>query len=290
MLTLLAIINKASGPYWNLLRKKLAKEKIAPLTITHSSNLIGHPIGILILIFSGMFLLPNDPLFYIFWFALIAISAIVSIFIILGLLETKFFTTQIIGSLGFISSSVFANIFLGEQLNAIKIFCLFLSILGVVFFAWPKKVDHFFAFDRGIVFTILAVILGGIASVLYKLATFHVIGFGSLLAGRFVVDLIGWTIVWLISMWIIKKNPISDLTNLARKKSGQIFVIGVACLTLLDAWLIYKLPVSTLAMIGTLAFPVSYFISYFKYKEKITPLMWLGTICIIISIILFILA
>jgi drug/metabolite transporter (DMT)-like permease len=220
---------------------------------------------------------------------MIALSAIVSIFIILGLLETKFFTTQIIGSLGFVSSSVFANIFLGEQLNILKVFCLFLAILGVVFFTWPKKTRNFFAFDRGIVFTILAVILGGITSVLYKLATFHVSGYGALLTGRFIGDLIGWTIVWLISMWVIKRNPVSDLDNLARKKSGQIFVLGLAVFTLLDSWLIYKLSVSTLAMIGTLAFPVSYFLSYFKYREQITPLMWLGTICIVLSVILFIL-
>ena len=290
MLTLLTIFDKASGPCWNALRKRLAKEKIAPLTITHAPNLIGHPIGILILVFSGMFLLPKDPLFFLFWFGMIALSSIVSIFIILGLLETKFFTTQIIGSLGFVSSSVCASIFLGEHLGAIKIFCLFLAILGVIFFAWPKELNHFFAFDRGIVFTILAVILGGITSVLYKAATFHVSGFGALLTGRFIGDLIGWTIAWLISMWIIKRNPISDLANLAHKKSGRIFVVGLTITTLIDAWVIYKLPVTTVAMIGTLAFPVMYFLSYFKYKEKITVKMWIGTLCIISSIILFLMA
>lgn len=287
MLTFLTIISKGSGPYWNMIRKQLAEEKIAPLTITHAPNLIGHPIGILLLIFLGMFVLPTDPMFFLFWFGMITISSVVSIFIILGLLKTKFYTTQIIGSLGFVSSAVFASLFLGEQLTSIKIFCLLLAVLGVIFFSWPKTTDKFFAFDQGIIFTVLAVILGGLASVLHKFSTFHVSSPSALFTGRFIGDLIGWTLVWLVSMWIIKRNPVNDLSNLIRKQHGKIFIVGVIVSTFIDSWLVYKLPISTIAMVGTITFPVSYFLSSFKYKERITPLMWLGTICIIVSIILF---
>jgi drug/metabolite transporter (DMT)-like permease len=290
MLTFITIISKGSGPYWNTIRKQLATEKIAPLTITHAPNLIGHPIGILLLISLGMFVLPTDPMFFLFWFGTIAISAIVNIFIILGLLKTKFFTTQIIGSLGFVSSAIFASLFLGEQLTTIKIFCLFLAILGVVFFSWPKKAGKLFAFDQGVIFTLLAVFLGGLASVLHKSATFHVSNPSAFFTGRFVGDLIGWTLVWLVSMWIIKRNPVTDLTNLVHKQHGKIFIIGVVASTFIDSWLIYKLPISTIAIIGTIAFPVSYFLSSFKYKEHITFLMWLGTISIISSIVLFLIA
>lgn len=289
MLTLLTILSKASGPYWNMYRRRLAEEKITALTITHAPNLIGHPIGVAILILLGMFVLPTDPLFFLYWFGLIVVAAIISIFIILGLLETKFFTTQIIGSLGFVSSSICAAIFLNEDLNVWAIFSLCLAVVGVIFFSWQKNEGKIFAFDRGMIFTILAVVLGGFASVLHKLATFHVSSYSALFTGRFVVDLIGWTLIWLIGMLIIRRNPIKDLTSLVQKPHGKIFIVGIVTTTFIDSWLIYNLPITTIAILGTIAFPVTYFISNYKYKERITPFMWIGTLCILSSVILFLL-
>jgi hypothetical protein len=287
MLTLLTIISKASGPYWNMLRRRLAEEKIAPLTITHAPNLIGHPIGIIILVLLGMFALPTDPLFFLYWSGLIVMAAIINIFIILGLLETKFFTTQVIGSLGFVSSSICATFFLNERLNAWAIFALCLAVFGVILFSWRKNDGKIFVFDRGMIFTILAVVLGGFSSILHKLATFHVSSYRALFTGRFIGDLIVWTLVWLIGMTIIKKNPARDLTAMIKKRHGKIFILGVIFVTLIDSYLIYKLPVTTIAMLGTIAFPVTYFISDKKYKEHITRSMWLGTLCIVSSIIIF---
>lgn len=290
MLALLTILNKASGPYWNTLKKQLAQEKVQPLTITVAPSLVAHPISILVLILLGMFALPTQGAFYLFWFGMIIISAIVSIFTILGLLETKFFTTQVIGSLGFVSSSIFAAIFLKENLNSWTILSILLAVMGVILFSW-KKHDHsinLFAFDRGMVFTIIAVLLSGLATVLYKFATFHVSGYAQLFTGRFVGDLIGWTTVWLIVLLVVKKNPARDLKLMLEKSHGWVFIIGTTVTTFIDAWLIYSLPVTTISILGTIAFPIMYFISYFKYKEKITPFMWLGTLCIVSSIIIFI--
>jgi drug/metabolite transporter (DMT)-like permease len=109
---------------------------------------------------------------------MIAISGVISTFVILGLLQTKFFTTQIIGSLGFVSSSLCAAFFLGEELHAGKIVALCVAVVGVVIFSW-KGSEHKLALDRGMIFTILAVLLSGFASILYKLATFHVPDYGS---------------------------------------------------------------------------------------------------------------
>jgi len=269
------------------LRRRLAEEKISALTITHAPNLVGHPIGIVILILLGMFVLPTDPMFFLYWFGMIVIAAIVSVFVILGLLETKFFTTQIIGSLGFVSSSICAAIFLGERLNAWAVFALCLAVFGVVLFSWKKKEEKIFEFDRGMVFTILAVLLGGFSSVLHKLSMFHVSGYSALFTGRFVGDLIGWTVVWLVGMAIIRRNPVRDLGSLVKKQHGKLYILGIIVTTFIGSYLIYNLPVTTISILGTVAFPVTYFISNYKYKEHITPFMWLGTLCIVSSIILF---
>jgi drug/metabolite transporter (DMT)-like permease len=289
MFPLLTILTKIVEPYFSMFRKELAKDDIAPLTITHSPNLIGHPLGIILLLSLGMFILPTDFHFFLYWFGMIVISGVVSTFAILGLLETKFFTAQVIGSLGFVSSAICAHFFLKEPLGVWTIISLCIAVIGVLFFSCNKDGKKALVFDRGTIFIIIAVALGGFSSVLYKLATTHVTGPAMLFTGRFVGDLIGWTIVWLISLCIIKKNPISDLGSLLKKSHGRMYVIGVIITTGIDALLFYHLPVTSLSILGTITFPVMYLISYFKYKERITPLMWFGTFCIISSIILFLL-
>ena len=213
MFTLITILTKASVPYWNMYKRRLGEEGIAPLTIAHVPNLIGHPIGIALLFLTGLFLLPTDLLFYIYWVALVIIAAIVGIFTILGLLETKFFTTQVIHSLGFVSSSICAVIFLNEKLNGWTVFALILGVLGVIFFSYKKSENRFFVFDRGTIFTILAVVLAGFSSIFYKLASFHVPNTFAFFTGRFVVDLIVWTIIWIFGLWMVGKNPFKDFSS-----------------------------------------------------------------------------
>jgi drug/metabolite transporter (DMT)-like permease len=288
MLILLTVLNKIAGPYWNTLRKSLAEKGNAPITIAHAPNLITHPIGIAILAFMGIFALPRDHLFFFFWFGMIIIAAITTTFSILGLLQAKFFATQVIGSLGFAASLLFASFLLGETMSRMQIFSLCLAVAGVILFLLPKKREDYFVIDKGVVFIIISVILGGLSSVLYKLASHHVTSYASFLGGRFIGDLIGWTIVWLISLRILRIRPLADLGVVVRDRSGFILILGTSVVTLIDSWLIYKLPISLVAMIGTLAFPVSYFISRYKYKEHITLNMWLGTLAIIGSVILFI--
>jgi drug/metabolite transporter (DMT)-like permease len=272
-----------------MLRRHLGEKKIHPLTITHVPNLIGHPIGLIALAALGLFVIPTDPLFFLCWSGMIIFAAVVSIFSILGLLETKFFTTQVIGSLGFVSSSVCAAIFLKESLNAWTIFSLGLAVVGVILFSWKREQGRkLFSFDRGMVFVILAVLLSGFSSVLYKLATFHVSSYEALLTGRFITDLIVWTMVWIIVLSSVKKNPGKDLILMLKKNYSWIFTIGVIATTFIDTMIFYKLSVTTISILGTIAFPVMYFISYFKYKERITPSMWLGTLCTVSAIIIFI--
>jgi len=287
MLIFLSIVDNLLKPYWDTLRKKLAQEDISPLTISHAPNILGHPIGILILLISGGFILPQNPKFFLFWFVMISIAALASILNIWSLTKTKFFGVQVIGRLGFVTSTIFAALILGEQLNGVKIIALLLAIVGVVIFTWPKNIKSFH-FDYGLLSAIAAVTLGGLASVFYKMATFYTPNYTTFLSGRFIGDMIGWTLVWLVAMSIMRRNPIRELVKCVHNKSGKIMILGVAVSTLLTSWLIYKLPISLLAMLSTLVFPASYFFSHFKFKEKITKQMWAGTILIVVSVVFFI--
>jgi drug/metabolite transporter (DMT)-like permease len=284
---LIAILKHFLDPYWDTLKKRLAQDNIASITIAHTPNLVGHPIGIAVLFACGMFVLPHDPKFFLFWFAMIGIASIVSIFVIWGLLETKFFAVQVVSSLGFAASSLFAVLILGEHLSSLQITALVVGIIGVIIFVWPKKQNRSLHFDKGLLFVILAVILGGLSSVFYKLASFHVSSYTMFLSGRFIGDFIGWTITWFISLAILKRNPVREVGAVMTRSYGIKMILGLVTFTLVGSWLFYKLPVTTLAMLGTLSFPASYFWSQIKYREHITLQMWCGTIFIIGSVVLF---
>ncbi|MGV8150622.1 MAG: hypothetical protein ACP5NV_02740 [Candidatus Woesearchaeota archaeon] len=277
------------NPYWNTLRKDLAQKGISFITIVNSSNIFCHPVGIAIMLSFGIFSMPQNPNFYLFWIVMIIVSSISSIFSILGLLETKFFINQVVGKLGFATSAIFAFLILGEELDALKTISILFGIVGIAFFVWKKDMRHF-SIDKGLIFIIISTILGGLAAVFYKLAAFSTPDYISFLTGRFVGDLIGWTMVWLISLIILKRSPTNELSNYIKEKSGKILILGAGIITLLESWLIYKLPISLLAVLGTLSFPSSYFFSHIKYREKITARMWIGTFCILISVIIFIIS
>ncbi len=284
---LIVIINSIFGPYWDTLRKRLASNDVSPLTITNSPNLIGHPIGMGILFLSGLYFIPTDPKFFVYWFIMISIAACSSILTIRGLLETNFFAVQVIGSLSFVANSIFAVLILGEHLKLIQILAISLSVIGVVFFVWPENKKRKLIFDRGILYIILSVLLGGVGSIFYKIATFHTPNYPTFLTGRFIGDLIGWTLVWVISLLVIKRNPFLELKKVYSNKYGLMLAIGVSVSTLFSSWLIYLLHVTTTAILSTLAFPMSFFLSQSKYKEHITFKMWLGTALIILALILF---
>ncbi len=287
MFIILVAINAVIKPYWDTLKKRLASDDISSLTIIQSPNLFGHPIGIAILLACGVFFVPNDFRFFFLWLIMIGIAACSNILAIWGLLKTKFFAVETISSLSFATNSIFAVLILGEHLKYFQVIAIIFALAGLILFAWPKTISGVLVFDNGVLLIIGSVILGGLASVFYKSAAFHTPNYTTFLSGRFVGDLIGWTIVWLISMIIIKRNPLSELVKVYTSKYGFGFTLGTTVTTLLSSWLIYQLPVTTMAMLSTLTFPVSYLLSKLKYKENINSRMRLGTICIIGALVLY---
>ena len=289
MLILLAVLNNLISPYWNTFKKSLSKEGFASLTIIHSPNLFGHLLGIGALLLLGLFAIPHDNHFFLFWFGMIFIASIQLKFNIWGLVRSNFFGVHIISNLGFVASSISAVLFIGEHLTGIQYFAIGIAVLGVMLFAWPRSKVNLSKLDIGIVFVVISVILSGLSSVMYKIATFYTPNYTTFLTGRFVADLVGWTLVWLASLLFMNRNPFKEISQIIHNKSGQIMIAGFAASNLLGSWLVYVLPVSKLAILGTLSIPASYFISRAKYQELMTNRMWIGTICIIFSIIIFLL-
>lgn len=287
---LVAALNYLVLPYWDTLKKQLAQNGVSSLTILHAPNLVGHPIGIAILLMFGLFTMPSDATFFLLWFGMIVIASVGQTFNIWGLLETKFFGVQVLNSLGFLVNSVAAVLLLGERLSPIQYAAIALATIGVVCFAWPQRLTAgTFKWDRGVLFVILFLVLSGFSAVLYKLATFHTSDYSTFLTGRFVGDLIGWTAVWIIGLTLIsRRSPASEFVRCVRDPSGQKMIAGLVLSTLVSSWLIYTLPLSTVAMLGTLTIPSAYVYGRFKYNDQLTARMWVGTILIVASVLLFV--
>ncbi len=286
---LLAVLFYVMSPYWDTLKKRLASDGIPSLTILQSPNIVGHPVGILALVLLGVFALPSGSTFFAYWFGMIAVSSISLTLVIWGLLRTKFFGVQALNQLGFVASSIAAVLLLGERYETIQIIAIGIALIGALCFVLPRIQGARIKWDIGVLYVVVAVALSGLSSALYKLATLHTPDYLTFLSGRFVGDLIGWTLVGSIGLLIVsKKNPIREFVRLMRHPSGWRFAVGVSVATLLSSWLIYTLPLSMFAMLSSLTIPAGYFWSRLSYKETITPRMWTGAILIFVSVIVFI--
>lgn len=288
MLLFLAVINNLLAPYWDTYKKYLSKQGFASLTVISSPNLIEHSIGIIVLLSLGLFVLPTDPHFYFYWFLMVIISAVELTLNIWGLVKSSFFGVRVIGSLSFVVSSISAVFFIGEHLGYAQYLAIGIAMLGVMLFTWPKNQSLSFKnIDRGIIFVFISVILSGISLIPYKMATFYTPSYTTFLTGRIVGDLIAWNTVWLVSLLWIRRSPLMELKRLVNTREALFLIAGASGANLLSSWLIYKMPVTELSILGILGIITSYFIDSYKYKNHLTKRMWLGTICIILSIAVF---
>lgn len=285
MLIFLAALNSLISPYWDTYKKYLSKQGLASLTIISSPNLIEHSIGIVALLSLGLFVLPTDPLFYVYWFLMVIISAVELTLTIWGLVKSSFFGVRVVGSLTFVVSSIAAVLFIGEHLSLLQYGAIGVAVLGIILFTWPNDQSLSFKnLDRGIVFVVAAVVLSGISLIPYKMATFYTPDYTTFLTGRIVGDLVAWNFVWMVSLLWIKRSPLTELKSLVSTKEALILIAGAAGANLLTSWLIYKMPVTDLSILGTLGIVTSYFLSTYKYKDKLTKRMLAGAVCIFVSV------
>jgi drug/metabolite transporter (DMT)-like permease len=289
MFIFLTAIYSAALPYWDTLKRKLAEKRLSSLTIIYVPNIVGHPIGIFLLLCLGLFVLPTDPVFYLSWFGMVVIASFSLVLNIWGLLKTEFFGVQILSRLGFLANTIVAVLVLGERLTELQVISLGFATVAILFFTWPKRIKGTkLVWDMGVFFIVLSLIIGAFSTTLYKLAALHTSSYPSFLSGRFVADLIAWTIVWVVGlMFISRLNPLKELKRCLGTHEGMWMAIGLAGSNLLGSLLIYELPVVTVSMIGTVAIPSAYLYSRFKYGEQITTRMWIGTALSAIAIVLF---
>ena len=281
----LAVLNNLLAPYWDTYKKYLSKKGFASLTVISSPNLIEHSVGIIVLLSLGLFVLPIDPRFYFYWFLMVIISAVELTLNIWGLVKSSFFGVRVIGSLSFVVSSISAVFFIGEHLGYMQYLAILIAVIGVALFTWPKNQSVSFEnVDKGILFVFISVILSGVSLIPYKMATFYTPSYTTFLTGRIVGDLIAWNLVWLISLFWMKRSPLSELKRLVYTKEALILIVGASGANLLGSWLVYKMPVTELSILGTLGIITAYFINSYKYKSRLTMRMWAGTICILFSI------
>lgn len=290
MLTFIAVCYNLALPYWSVLKKELFVQKFSPLTIQFS-HFIGHPVGLIVLVLLGFFTIPSNPSFYLYWLFMIVLAAASVICEIQAMSKTEFFSVQVLGSLGFIFTTLAGVFVVGETLSVIQIGAVGIALLGMLLFAWPKRLKNTkFVWNRGIFLILLSLIFGALAAAFFKIASFYVPDLQTFLTGRFIGDLIIWPVIWVayvISFY--HKNPFIELKKLFSTGMGLQMGLGFALMMLLNTWLVYELPLTTVVMLGTLTIPVSYLWGRFKYKDKVTVRMWVGTMLIMLATIFFLL-
>lgn len=289
MPVLAAILENMLFPYWDSMRKSLTQRGISSLGITIAPNIVGHPVGVITLLALGLFTLPGNPSFYLFWSGVVVIGAVTHILGLWGLRDGSFFAFEVLSKLTFLTTSIAGVIFLGEHLSSVQVFALVLATIGALAFALPhRRPNRKFVWDKSIAFVILGLLIGSASSVFYKMAATSLGSFTEFVTGRFVADLVLWTAIWLIGVHIFnKRNPITEMEGVLTSKDGSRLAFGAAATNLLSAWIIFHLPISTFAMIGTLGIPIAYLWSHYRYQEKLTWIVGFGTACILIAIFLF---
>ncbi len=276
-------------PYWDTIRKHLAEKGISPLTILHGPNLAGHFVGILALILFDKFQLPSNSTFYILWFGVTLTAAIGFSLSIKAFTISKFFEVQILNRLDFIISILLLVIFLHEPMTWLRAVGAILAFAGVICIMWPQKSQHQrIKWDIGLVYATFAATIIGFSFVLFKKATLIVPDFWAFISGRFVADLVFWTLIWLsYTLKFHKVNPIIDLTNMFRERQGKILLGILPPVLFIQSFIIYSLQGSQISIMVPLSIPAAFLFSHFKYKEDQSKQIWLGVGMIFVAILLY---
>lgn len=289
MLAFIAAIGlHLTAPYFELLKRELAKKKFASLTLLHGPNLIGHPIFIIALLALGLFQLPRDPEFFLWWAGLVALSAIELTLVLRGLLRSSFFAVQALARVEFAVTAVLGVILLGERIDTLQAIALLLATASALIFLWPKYEGGSIIWDRGLLLTLLAIFLTSFGSILYKYSSELTASYSEFLTGRIIGDLAAWTLIWLGSLYFLGRKPLKELWSCWSLLPGKLFLLGSAALNLVDSWLVFALPISTVAMLSTLAIPASYFIGQRADREPWNPRQIVSGLLILIALLLFV--
>lgn len=288
LLASLAAGHQVALVYLDALKKQLARQGFASLTLIHGPNLVGHPLLLVVLLCFGIFHIPDNPEFFAWWLALAGVSVGQFTLQIWGLVRSSFFSVQALARSSFAVSAVMGALLLHEQLQLIQWAAIGVALLGSILFVMPSRSGPRLSWDTGLIFTFISVLLGGFGAVFYKLASTAAANYFELLTGRIIGDLVIWTAVWAIVLLAMRRQPIRELAACLHQRVGAIFLIGSAARALLNSWLIFMLPVSTLAMLNALAIPISYFVERSEGARQTSWKQVAASGLILIALLLFV--
>ena len=285
-LKILAALNSSAELFITTLKRDLTKKKVHPLITTSISNVVGHPLILIVLLALWQFVLPGDPRFYISFSLLVFFAMMWFYFTLIGYARSMFSAATFVHATGVMFTVLGGVVFLGERLSWMQSICVIVTIVWVSVLSLPKKVRV----DRGILFVLLGTLFGSIGTLFYRLSATLVPEYHVFLSGRLVVDA-GLLSVLLFVLFRKYHGSVSGgWKHFFSHKNAKEYVIMTVIRSLITSYLIFQLPATTMSMIGTLTLPFSFLLGRMKYREKPKWEVWIGSTLIFIGILVFILS
>ncbi len=283
----LTLLNNVAETYLQSLKKDLAKNDFGSALLIASISWGGLVI-LAVLFLLGDFHMPHDPAFYLLWFAMALLTSIKFAFFVIGLKNTNFLAANTLPNVAFVTTVIYAALFLREPLSALQLVAVIVAVIGTsLFFSW-KGFSKIITANKGFLFILFSLFIAPFGSIFYKAAVLHTNSYAQFLTGRLVMDFAYYTLFFLVVfVFWYRKNPISQSFLLSSSFAGFAYIVGWTLTNLLDSWLIFLLPISLFTMLGTVSIPASYVIGKIKYKEKIKTKDAVGAVLIVGAVLLF---
>lgn len=283
----LTALNNIAETYLQSLKKDLAKNDFGSALLIASISWGGLTI-LGVVFFLGDFHMPSETAFYLYWFGVAFLTSIKFAFFVRGLKNTNFLAANALPNIAFVTTVIYAALFLHEPLSALQIAAILIAVIGaLLFFNW-KDFSKITATNKGLLFIVFSLIITPFGSIFYKAATLQTSSYTQFLAGRLVMDFTYYTLFFLlVFVFWYRKNPMSQSVLFSSSFVGVAYIVGWTLTNLLDSWLIFLLPISLFTMLGTVSIPASYVIGKIKYKEQIKTKDIVGAALVVLAVLLF---
>jgi len=239
---------------------------------------------------SGMFQMPSDLWFYVFWFLLTLSTEITFTAFLLGILSSTLMAANSFENAGFIMTPLFAVIFLHESYGWLQAAAIAVAFIGaLLFFERDSTMKGFISANKGLLLIVFSLVLAPLEYIFYKSATLHTASYHQFLTGRLVMDAAFYTLffVCVVIFWY-RKNPFPLMKAKALSKPGILFLAGTTIAELVESWLVFKMPIGLFMMLGVISIPVGYFIGWARYGDTIKKKEIIGGILVAVAVAMFI--
>ena len=190
-----ALINSIFGTYLESLKRDLSNNGFESILLIISITLIGSPLIAIFLLVTNQFQMPGDYYFYLSWFALALLTVIQFTLFIVGMTKTRFLAANAFSNLAFVTTILYAVMFLREPLSLLSTSAVLLGLIGaILFFDWQDFSTKDLKGNIGLLLILFSVVLSPLESILYKVATLHTDSYHQFLTGRVTMDFLYYSI------------------------------------------------------------------------------------------------